>query len=51
MNGVAPEVSEEIRMLFQHRDANPGPREEQSGNHPRRAAADDAKIGFAQSHG
>ena len=49
MHRIAAEIPQEIAMLLQHEGLHPGPREEQTGHHPRRAAADNQQIGV--SHG
>src|SRR3546814_17366523 len=44
MDRVAPEIAEEIGVLFEHDRLDPGAREQQPRNHPRRPAADDANL-------
>ena len=41
MDGVAAEVTQEIRVLLEHRDAQAGTREQQTQHHPCRPAAGD----------
>ena len=45
MDGVAPEIAEEILMLLEHGHPDSGAREQQARDHPGRPAADDAKLG------
>src|SRR5436190_10412814 len=39
MDGVAAEIAQEIRVLFQHGDVDAGPRQQQAEHHPGGAAA------------
>ena len=41
VHGVAAEVAQEVGVLLQHRDLDPGPGHEQPEDHPGRAAPDD----------
>ena len=46
MYGIAAKIAEEIGVLFQHDDLDPGPRQEETEHHPGRpAAGDDAFCG------
>ena len=45
MHGVAAEIAEEIRVLFQHRDIDAGASEEKAEHHAGRAAAGDGAGG------
>src|SRR5262249_47342436 len=42
VNRVATKVAQEVRVLFEHDDTDPGPGQEQAEHHSRRAASDDA---------
>ena len=42
MNGVAAEIAQEIRVLLQHDDVDPRPRQQQAEHHPGGPAADNA---------
>ena len=46
MHGVAAKIAEEIRMLFQHHDIDPGAAEQIAQHHAGRSAADDAAADF-----
>ena len=41
MNRVAPEIAQEIGVLFQHKDLHAGAREKEAEHHSGRAAAND----------
>jgi hypothetical protein len=51
MDGVAPEVAEEVAMLFEHRHPNAGTGEQQAGDHSGGTAADDDEIILPPGHG
>src|SRR5215211_1484394 len=51
VDGVAAEVPQEIRMLFQHYNVVALPGNEQSQNHPGRATAGDAAPRLIRPHG
>ena len=44
MDRVAAEIAEEVGMLFEHPDGTAGAREQQSGHHSRRSAANDDEV-------
>ncbi len=44
MNGIAAEIAQEILVLLEHRDLNPGTGEEKAEHHARRPATDDANL-------
>src|SRR5207249_1957740 len=46
VHGVAPEVPQEVGVLLQHRDREPGPEQQEGQRHPRRPAAYHAHIRF-----
>jgi hypothetical protein len=46
MHGVAAKIAEEIGVLFQHHDIDPGAAEQISEHHAGRPAADDAAANF-----
>ena len=50
MDGVAAEIPQEIRVLFQHDDRHTGAGQQESEHHPGRAAADDAAGCFDDIH-
>jgi len=41
VDGVAAEITQKIRVLLEHRDAQAGAHEQQTQHHPRRSAAGD----------
>jgi hypothetical protein len=45
MDGVAAEIAQEIGVLFQHRDAHAGARQQIAEHHAGGSAADDASCG------
>ena len=46
MHGVAAKIAEEIRVLFQHHDIDPGAPEQIAEHHAGGPAADDAAADF-----
>ena len=42
MHGVAAKIAEEVRVLFQHHDIDPGPTQQIAQHHAGGTAADDA---------
>jgi hypothetical protein len=44
MDGVAPEIAKKIGMLLKHLNPATGAREQQSGHHSRRSAANDDEV-------
>jgi len=50
MDGVAAEIAEEVGMLLEHDRTDPGASEQKPRHHPRRAAADDEKLGSLCPH-
>ncbi len=50
MNGIAAEIAQEILVLFQHRDADAGARQEEAEHHPGGAAAGDAAPRLDRVH-
>jgi len=52
MHGVAAEIAQEVAVLFQHDDVDPGARHEQAVHHAGGPAADDGELGAdAGRHG
>ena len=51
MDGVAPEVAQEVGVLLEHRHVDAGTHEQQREHQPGRAAADDAAAGVEASDG
>ena len=51
MDGVAPEIAQEILVLLEHDDGHALARQEEAKHHPGGAAAGDAASGFDLSHG
>jgi hypothetical protein len=45
MNRIAPEIAEEIPMLFQNQNIHAGPGQQKTQHDPRRPATDDATSG------
>ena len=49
VDGVAAEIAEEVGVLLDHFDGDPGAGEQQPGHHPRGAPADDEDVGAHRS--
>ena len=46
MNSIAPEVAQEIGMLLQNQDLDPGPRQQVAQHYPGGTAAGDTTVGL-----
>ncbi len=51
MDRVAAKIAQEVGVLFQHHDVDPGPRQQEAEHHARRPAADNAATGRERGHG
>jgi hypothetical protein len=50
MYGIPAEISQEIWMLFQYNDGDPGARQQEAEHHPGRTTARNTAGGFDRSH-
>jgi hypothetical protein len=50
MNGIAPEIAQEVGVLFRHDDGNTGSRQQEAKHHPGGPAADNAARCIDRGH-